>query len=529
VDDVSAPGTGGEPVGRGGHVVVVGGGISGLAAAHRLVTAGVRVTLLESGDRLGGKLHADEIAGVPVDLGAESMLARRPEAVALARAVGLADDLQPPATAKAALWTRGRLRPMPRGHLMGVPGDLAPISASGVLSPAGLARLSFDHVLPRTRVGDDVAIGEYVAARLGREVVDRLVEPLLGGVYAGNAYRISMRAAVPQLFQAVRTERSLIEGVRGALRAAERARGAQADDPPPPVFTGIRGGVGRLPLAVADACRSAGADLRTGTAARALKRTERGWSVLAEGPGEPELIDADAVVVAVPAPAASALLAAEAPAAAAELATVEYAGMALVTMAFRRRDVHGLPVGSGFLVPPVDGRTIKASTFSSRKWGWVDEADHETFVLRTSIGRHGDEADLAWDDTDLVRLSRDDLAEAVGLAAAPIAARVTRWDAGLPQYPVGHVAKVARIRAHVAALPGLAVCGALYDGVGIPACVAAADRAAQEVLAALRVAPAADGAPTGRIRGADAPPDPAAAPESAAPTPRTGDADGAGE
>ncbi len=458
------------------HVLVVGGGISGLAAAHRLVSGGARVTLLEASERFGGKLYADEIAGVPVDLGAESMLARRPEAVDLAREVGLGDDLLPPATARAALWTRGRLRPMPRGHLMGVPGDLAPLSASGVLSPAGLARLPLDHVLPRTRIGEDVAVGEYVAARLGREVVDRLVEPLLGGVYAGNAYRISMRAAVPHLFRAVRAQRSLIEGVRGALRGSAAASSSA------PVFMGIRGGVGRLPLAVADACRTAGADLRTGTRVSSLKRAGQGWRVGTQGPGGAAVLEADAVIVAVPAPVAATLLEAESPAASAELGTVEYASMALVTMAFRRRDLLGMPGGSGFLVPPVDGRTIKASTFSSRKWGWVDQAGPDTFVLRTSVGRHGDEADLAWDDTDLVRLSREDLAEAAGISAAPVAARVTRWDGGLPQYPVGHLERVARIREHVAKLPGLAVCGALYDGVGIPACVGAARKAADEVL-----------------------------------------------
>jgi oxygen-dependent protoporphyrinogen oxidase len=154
-------------------------------------------------------------------------------------------------------------------------------------------------------------------------------------------------------------------------------------------------------------------------------------------------------------------------------------------MAFRRRDLHQLPPSSGFLVPPVDGRTIKASTFSSHKWGWLGEAGGDTFVLRTSVGRHGNEADLAWDDTDLVRLSREDLGEAVGLRAAPVAARVTRWDAGLPQYAVGHVARVARIREQVGKLPGLAVCGAVYDGVGIPACVGSGRRAAGAVLPTL--------------------------------------------
>jgi oxygen-dependent protoporphyrinogen oxidase len=477
-----SPTAGGAPTP--GHVVVIGGGISGLAAAYDLARAGVRVTLLEATRRLGGKLWADEIAGVPVDLGAESLLARRPEAVGLAREVGLADDLEAPAVLGATVWTRGRLRPMPKGHVMGVPGDLGPLAASGLLSAAGLARLPLDHVLPRTAVGDDVAVGAFVAARLGREVVDRLVEPLLGGVYAGDAYRISLRAAVPQLYPAVRDGRSLIEAARAVQRKAA-ARGETG-----PVFNGVRGGVGRLPIAVAEACRAAGATIETSAPVHELRRTgPHGWQIgLAD-----RTLAADAVVLAVPAPAAVRLLTAESPAAAADLGSVEYAGMALVTMAYRRRDLLQLPVSSGFLVPPIDGRTIKAATFSSHKWGWLAEADSDTFVLRTSVGRHGNEADLAWDDTDLVRLSREDLGEAVGLRAAPVAARVTRWDGGLPQYAVGHLSRVARIREQAAKLPGLAVCGAVYDGVGIPACVGSGRRAAAEVLATL-VPGAGDGA-----------------------------------
>lgn len=463
------------------HVVVIGGGISGLAAAHRLLDGGARVTVLEASARLGGKLRAGEIAGVPVDLGAESMLARRPEAVDLARAVGLGDRLQPPTTATAALWTRGALRPMPKGHVMGVPGDLGLLAASGVISPEGMARIAEDETLERTEVGADVAVGEYVAARLGREVVDRLVEPLLGGVYAGDAYRISMRAAVPQLFEAARAERSLIEGVRG-IQARTAARAAEPGQAPAPVFMGIDGGVGTLPGAVADAVRAAGGDIRTNTPVRELRRTADGWRVVLDGGDGPAALDADAVVLAAPAPAAARLLATEAPAAATELSAVEYASMALVTMAFRRADVETALTGSGFLVPPVDGRKIKASTFASNKWGWIADGDPDLFVLRTSVGRYGDEADLARDDADLVELSLRDLGEAVGLAARPVAQRVTRWDGGLPQYPVGHLERVARIRAETGKLPGLRVCGALYDGVGIPACVASARTAADDIL-----------------------------------------------
>jgi oxygen-dependent protoporphyrinogen oxidase len=191
------------------------------------------------------------------------------------------------------------------------------------------------------------------------------------------------------------------------------------------------------------------------------------------------------VVLAAPAPAAARLLRAENPAAAAELDGVEYASMALITLAYRRSGA-ALPDGSGFLVPPVDGRTIKASTFASQKWGWIADENPDLVVLRTSVGRYGETEILQRDDTGLVEVSRQDLKAATGLDATPVATRVTRWDDGLPQYPVGHHARVARIREHVARLPGLAVCGAAYDGVGVPACIASAYAAVDRIQGDLR-------------------------------------------
>jgi oxygen-dependent protoporphyrinogen oxidase len=464
---------------RSEHVVVVGGGIAGLAAAHRLLGRGARVTVLEASDRIGGKLLTGEIAGARVDLGAESMLARRPEAVDLAREAGLGDRLQPPATATASLWTRGALRPMPKGHVMGVPGSASALA--GVVSEEGLRRIERDADLPRTEVGEDIAVGEYVAARLGREVVDRLVEPLLGGVYAGDAYRISLRLAVPQLYAAARTHTSLTEAVR-EIQARAAAAGQTG-----PVFMGIDGGVGQLPLAVAESVTARGGEILTGTPVTELRRTAAAGSGVGEPPraawrvvAGDRVLHADAVVLALPAPAAAALLRAEAPAAAAELAAVEYASMALVTLAYRSDGIT-LPEGSGFLVPPVDGHTIKASTFASRKWGWIADQDPGLLVLRTSVGRYGETEVLGRSDADLVQVSRHDLREATGLDAEPVETRVTRWDDGLPQYPVGHHARVARVREHVGKLPGLAVCGAAYDGVGIPACIASAYAAVDRI------------------------------------------------
>ncbi|GAA2328707.1 protoporphyrinogen oxidase [Streptomyces kunmingensis] len=454
----------------------------------------VEVTVLEASPRLGGKLLAGEIAGARVDLGAESMLARRPEAVGLAREVGLADRLQPPSTATASLWSRSTLHPMPKGHVMGVPGTADALA--GVLSDEGLLRIEQEADLPPTEIGDDVAVGEYVAARLGREVVDRLVEPLLGGVYAGDAYRISMRSAVPQLFEEARRHPSLTAAVR-AIQA--RTAGNQQ---PGPVFMGIEGGIGTLPAAVADAVRAKGGTILTGERASTLRARGGGDQRLSRGtrpaggrfaqrPAEPEPVwrvvteqgrtfTADQVVIALPAPAAASLLRTASPMASQELRGVDYASMALITMAFRTSEAH-LPEGSGFLVPPVDGHTIKAATFASHKWGWIGADNPDLRIVRTSVGRYGDEKDLARDDADLVDVARRDLGAATGQTAAPVAAHVTRWQDGLPQYPVGHTARVARIREHLAQLPGLTVCGAAYDGVGIPACIASAYAAADEL------------------------------------------------
>ncbi|MFG2113679.1 protoporphyrinogen oxidase [Streptomyces sp. NPDC048718] len=489
-------------------VVVIGGGIAGLAAAHRLVTAGKRVTLLEAGDRLGGKLMAGEIAGAPVDLGAESLLARRPEAIALAERVGLGDRLQAPATTTASVWSRGALVPMPKGHVMGVPGDGRAVE--GLLSAEAVARIGLDRELPPTEIGDDIAIGAYVAERMGHEVVDRLVEPLLGGVYAGDAYRISMRAAVPALFRAARENTTLAEAVKAVQRAGAAtpsdAAGAgtglgsgttTASGSAPgtglggSAFAGIRGGVGTLPGAVADAVRAAGGTILTRTPVTGLRRTgptgstsatdstgPTGWEITTPD----RVLTAGAVVLATPAGPAAELLASLAPAASAELGSVEYASMALITLAFRRADLPALP-GSGFLVPPVDGHTIKASTFASQKWQWIADGAPDLFVLRTSVGRHGEAEQVGREDADLVDVSLKDLGAATGLAARPVASTVTRWIGGLPQYPVGHLARVDRIRASVADLPGLALAGAVYEGVGIPACVASGERAADEIIA----------------------------------------------
>ncbi len=460
------------------RVVVVGAGIAGLAAAAavRRERPGVEVLVLESTDRVGGKLRLADVGGVSVDVGAESILNRRPEGVALAEASGLGARVVHPATTAARVWSRGRLHPMPRS-LMGVPVDLR--AAAGLLSPEGVARAERDVELPATEIGEeDVSVGWLVEQRLGREVVDRLVEPLLGGVYAGHAREISARAATPQVVALLARDRSL-------ARAAAAAVGEPSDVP---VFAGLAGGLGQLPAAVA-----AGLDVRTSTTVRDLVRSADGWEVVTGPAVAPEVERADAVIVAVPASPAARMLAGAAPAAARELAAIEYASMAVVTLAFPAERFPEVE-GSGFLVPPVDGRAVKAATYSFAKWDWVREAGDRLVVVRTSIGRHREESSLQVPDEELVARSLADLRDAVGLDVPPVDQHVQRWGGGLPQYAVGHLDRVRRVRSAIAAVPGLAVCGAAFDGLGIPACIASAELAARQVIDRL---PATDPAATG--------------------------------
>ena len=479
--------SGSGPSGSGArHLVIVGGGITGLAAARSARQRGLTVTVLEAVQSLGGKLALGQVAGVQVDLGAESVLARRPEGTDLIGALGLGEDLVHPATSSASIWSRGELRPLPGGQLMGVPGDLRALASTGILSSEGLARAEADGDLPATPVEGDVSVGEFVTRRLGREVSDRLVEPLLGGVYAGWADRLSLRATVPQLAGLAAAGTSLSAGVRGLLEAAAAARTpAQIAAGPAPVFAGVRGGVGRLAEELVRDNELSGVTIRLGAQVTALVRVGDGWRVaLADGS---ELL-ADAVLLAVPAFAAARLLAGvgspaerESPnistgspdAAAAQLAAIEYASVAIVTLAVPQAALGsgGLP-GSGFLVPPVDGRAVKAATFSSVKWPWLAQNAGGLVVLRASLGRARDTAELDREDAELVKLVLADLGDAVGLRGAPVDTHVQRWNDALPQYGVGHLDLVARARA---ALPeGIALAGAAYDGVGIPACIASA-------------------------------------------------------
>ena len=483
------------------HVVIVGGGIAGLAAAFFLRDEPVRVTVLEGSPRLGGKLSVSEVAGVAVDEGAEALLVTRPEGTGLIAQVGLAGDRVEPGTTSSAIWTLGALRPLPRRQFMGVPSDLAELARSGVVSGDGAARASQDLELPPTARDGDVPVADFVGARFGAEVVDRLVDPLLGGVYAGRSSDLSFDATMPALAAASRRYRSLAEAAGSLLPPPVPVPAGDQDRAPAgtrsggSVFTTLAGGLGLLPTFLA---KASGAEVRTTAMARALSPAptgpgaRRGWRLTVGSAAAEEHIDADAVIIAVPARPASRLLAGVPGASVAVTAfgEISYASMAIVTLAYPRSAFPGAGLAalgwSGYLVPAVDGRAVKAVTFSTVKWPHLADATVSGAgpleIVRCSVGRIGEEALLQRADEDLAAVAAAELEAATGVRGAPVAHRVTRWGGALPQYTVGHLDRVARIRAAVAGQPGLAVCGAAYDGVGIPACIATARAAASQVM-----------------------------------------------
>lgn len=454
------------------RVAVVGAGVAGLTAAHRLAPRH-DVVVFEQSAQVGGKLRGGEVAGLRLDLGAESLLARRPEAVALLEELGLGAEIEHPATSQAGVWSRGAVHPLPTGTLMGVPGD--PQVLVGLLTPEEVARVEAEPELGSSPLERDVPVGSWVAGRMGTAVVDRLVEPLLGGVYAGRAEHLSLQATVPQLWQIARHGGSLLKAVAVAPAAVAATQGAGT-----PVFAGVPGGVARLVEVLAERAQAQGVDLRTSTTVRDLRRTPTGWRLVTGSRAQESTTDVDAVVLALPARPASRLLSTEVPQASSDLAGIDYASVALLTLVLPR-EVLGAVAGSGVLVPPVEGRATKAVTFSSLKWAWVAQAAPHLAVVRMSLGRAGEERVLQRDDDELVAICVAELGELVRSPVRPIDAHVARWGGALPQYAVGHVDRVARIRRAVGRAPGLAVCGAAYDGVGVPACIASAGLAVESL------------------------------------------------
>ncbi len=467
------------------HVVVIGAGITGLTTAFTLATRHpeVRVTVIESSDRVGGKILTTPFAGRPIDCGADAFLARVPDAIELCDELGLSGMLTSPAERSALVWTCGSLHRLPEGLVLGVPTDMEALGASGIVSPEGIARVAEDIARTEWPAGEpvsnpegegDVSVGAMVRARLGDEVFDRLVAPLISGVNAGDADQLSLAAGAAQLATAARRRPSLV----AALRDQRRAAGDAGADPSAPVFYGIPVGTQTLTDLLLARLTSAGVPVHLGCPASSLERSSSGWGVHTPT----GIIPANRVVLATPAPISARLLEPIAADVAAELGDLQYASVAMVTLAVPRVAVGRALDASGFLVAPTDRLpTLTACSWASTKWAHL--ADPELAVLRVSAGRFGDTAALELSDDDLVAALAADLGTTIGLSAAPVARRVTRWFDGLPQFRPGHLDRVRDWRERVGArAPGIVLAGAAYDGLGLPACIRQGRRAAHAAL-----------------------------------------------
>ena len=471
------------------RVVVVGGGISGLAAAWELTGGGSgpsdeapEIVLLEGSDRLGGALRTEEFGGQLVDAGPDGFLGRRPEALELCHEVGLGDALVPIGQRGAGVWARGRLRPLPDGLALGIPTRFWPSARSGILGLRGQLGLARDALLPRPDwrgpIGDR-AIGPLVTRKLGRRVVERLVDPLIGGIHAGSVDDMSAAATFPPLLTAAQTRGSLMRALRATM--PEPA----ADPDAPPLFWTLADGMASLVRQLEAALSARGVTIRRTMPVTGLERTAAGWSVITGDAETP----ADAVVLAVPAPVAGVLLGPHDGEAAGLLGAIEYASVALIT--FRTTpDALTRPLrGTGFLVPrrsagapSADGWAVTACTYLSAKWPTL--ARDGEVLLRASVGRFGDDRFRGWNDTELSKRVWHELGQLMGVTGEPVDSMVTRWPRAFPQYRVHHLLRTTGIEAAMARLGGIAVAGAAYRGVGIPACIASGRAAARAVMGA---------------------------------------------
>lgn len=470
------------------RVVIGGGGVSGLTTAYRLLTAGrakdgrrVEVTLLEGRDRLGGNIRTERHEGYVMDGGPDAWVTAKPQASALAKELGLGDRLigTTPENRRVLVLDRGRVHPFPEGMLLTVPTQVWPFLRTRLLSPLGKARAGFDLILPRREGDADESIASFVRRRFGDEVLSKIGAPLLGGVFAGDVEALSIRSTFPQLVELEKKHRSLVLGARREMKARAAARKGGA---PPSVFHSFPGGLAEFLEALTKAVTEAGATITTGTR---ITRVEGGagsarWRVHAEGPGGPRVLDADAVVLAMPGHAAADVLREIDRDMADDLRGVPYVSSVVVGLGYARSDVSHALNATGVITTDKHDQPIMAVTFLSSKW--AGRAPKDGALFRVFMGGAGREETLAMSDAALIGIAEKELAKLVGTRGSPSFARVYRHERASAQPVLGHEQRVARVRAKEPEHPGLFVVGAAMDGVGIPDCVRQATDLAKRVL-----------------------------------------------
>ena len=461
------------------RVVIVGGGITGLATAYflqeqaRTLHQPLEIFLIEREHRLGGKVLTEHAQGFIIEGGPDSFLTQKPWALQLCELLGLADRLTGPQPhRKTFVLLGGRLRRLPEGVMGLVPTRLGSFLRSDLFSGWGKLRMVVEPLVPPRRDDRDESLGEFVRRRLGRQALERLAEPLLAGIYAAEADRLSLLATFPRLRELERRHGSLTAGVM-----AQRRRRSKDAKESKPLFMTLRPGLSALVEALR--ARLHGVKVITGQRVAQLERrnTKSSYSLrLADG----RLLEADALVLTTPAHVAAELLEPLSPKAAELLAKFPTVSTAVVTLAFRRSQVEHPLDGTGFVVPHVEGRALTGCTWSSSKWPGL--APEGFVLLRCFFGRAGQEDALELNDGDLVHLAYEELHALLGLRGKPILTRVHRWPRAMPQYLIGHLDRLAQIEEALGEHPGLILAGAAYRGIGLPDCIRQAQDAAERLL-----------------------------------------------
>jgi oxygen-dependent protoporphyrinogen oxidase len=444
-------------------VVVVGGGVAGLTAAFALQRAGQPFVLLEATDRWGGVVRTVREDGFLLEAGPDAMLATKPDGIALVRELGLEARVVPtnPHTRTVYVARGGALHPMPEGMVLGVPTRWGPVWRSRLFSWPGKLRLAWEPFVARRAAADDESIASFVRRRLGREAWERLGDPLLGGIHAGDTERLSVQSTFPRLVEMERTHGSLVRGFRAAPKAP-------ADSS---AFVSLAGGLSELVDALV--ARLPAPARRASSPVRALDAATPGWLVTLESG---ETLRAAAVVVALPAPRSAALLRPIAAAASEELAAIRFVSTAIVLLGYARDQVAHPLDGYGLLVPRSEGLRVTAAGFFSTKF--PGRAPDDRVSLRVFLGGAHDPGVLDADDETLVRTARDEMAPLLGLRGEPAYARVCRWPSATPQMELGHRDRVARLAEALRARPGLYLTGSGLRGTGLPDVIADASATA---------------------------------------------------
>jgi oxygen-dependent protoporphyrinogen oxidase len=458
------------------RIAIIGGGISGLTAAFTLEehrrTGAVDYTLYESSPHLGGVLRTEHIDGCVVEAGPDSFITEKPWAADLCRALGLGDQLigSNDSDRKTYILLHGRLIPMPDGLMFMVPTKILPTGLSPLFSLTTKLRMAQELLHPPRAAGADESVASLVERHYGAEMVDRLADPLLSGIYGGEAASLSVRAVLPRFAEMERTHGSLGR----AMLAARNRMSHPADQPAPPLFTSLKNGMQQLVETLVP--RLNASSLATKTSVQSIHLEAGGWTVSAGLKSD----HFDAVILAVPTHAAAQLLSISSPQLSAELSAINYTSSITIGLGYNRQVRQSLPPGFGFLVPRSEGKRLLAATFVHNKF--PHRAPEDRALLRCFFA--GSNAENLWplSDDAIVAVARNELQQILGLRAEPLFARVYKWKSAMAQYGVGHLERLDRIQRLRQQLPKLALAGNGYRGIGIPDCIRSAQEAVRQVL-----------------------------------------------